>query len=150
MRLRPARRPEVRRYRVLAYDCLGPEPTRFRCIMAMSPLSPSCKFAISNVGAPSRGLGPAPGNCRRTCLEFELRTTDAISSEGANSIVVIWHGTVTKTVACPGWDGVSWTGAASEFDTSCRPATATEDEPLTAGRCCDGNIRIVPRALPSG
>src|SRR5207248_3862145 len=96
--------------------------------MLTSPLSLSCKFAISNVGAPSAAPGLALGNCTKTCLEFEFRTMEAISSDGENSIVLIWHGTVTKTVACSCCDGVSWTGVASKLETSCNPATANEGE----------------------
>src|SRR5499427_3563175 len=36
--------------------------TGFRCIMPMSPPSPNSRFAISNIGAPSAGAGPAPGS----------------------------------------------------------------------------------------
>jgi len=36
--------------------------TGFRCIMPISPPSPSSRFVISNIGAPSAGDGPAPGN----------------------------------------------------------------------------------------
>ena len=43
------------------YARFGP-PRRFSCTMAMSPCSLSSRFAISNMGAPSAGFGPAPGN----------------------------------------------------------------------------------------
>src|SRR5438477_501725 len=43
-----------------------------------------------------------------TCFEFELRITEAISSDGENSSVLIWNGTVMNTAARPCGDGVSW------------------------------------------
>src|SRR5438552_244919 len=61
-----------------------------------------------------------------TCLELEFRMTDAISSDGENSRVLIWNGIVTNTEARPCGDGVSWTGAVSELGTICNPDTAIE------------------------
>ncbi len=68
--------------------CFEPWPSKFSCISAMSPPSLSCKFAISNIGVPSPAVEAAPGNCTITSLEVEFRTTDAISNEAENSIVV--------------------------------------------------------------
>src|SRR4029450_4642132 len=88
---------------------------KFSCIVEISPLSVSSKFAISNAGAPSSPPSRVPGNCTDTCLELEFKITEAISNDGENSTLLISHGTVTKTVAWAGWDGVRWTGAASKF-----------------------------------
>src|SRR5438105_15442981 len=77
--------------------------------------------------------------------------TDAISREGANSSVVIWNGTVIRTDARPCCYGVSWTGAVSELGITCNPATANDGKPPGAGLCCcDGTIRIMPRAPEAG
>jgi len=90
-------------------------PGKFSCIVEISPLSVSSKFAISNAGAPSSPPARVPGNCTDTRLELEFKITEAISNDGENSTLLISHGTVTKTVAWAGWDGVSWTGAASKL-----------------------------------
>src|SRR5206468_12025004 len=77
--------------------------------------------------------------------------TDAISSEGANSSVVIWNGTVMRTDARPCCEGESWTGAVSELGTTCNPATANDAKPPGGGLCCcDGTIRILPSAPAAG
>src|SRR4029453_17087030 len=81
---------------------------KFSCIVEISPLSVSSKFAISNAGDPSSPPAQVRGNCTDTCLELEFKITEAISNDGENSTLLISHGTVTKTVA--------W--ARSEEDTS--------------------------------
>jgi hypothetical protein len=58
---------------------------------------PSCRFPISNTGALSIELGPAPGNCIETFFEVELRTIDAISKNEVNSIAAIWNSAVRWT-----------------------------------------------------
>src|SRR5207253_10205709 len=109
------------------------------------------KFAISNIGMPSLGTRPAPGNCTATCLEFEFRTMAPISNDGENSTVPIWNGAVIRTEACPCCDGVSCKGAASKFGTSCNPPTVKEGEPVAVGRCCwEGVNRTLPSAPPAG
>jgi len=72
--------------------------------------------------------------------------TDAISREGANSSVVIWNGTVMRTDARPCRDGVSWTGAVSEFGTTCNPATANDGKRQAWASAVRRNHRIVPSA----
>src|SRR6266567_3003417 len=130
---------------------VGPWPTKLSSIKAISPLSPSFKFPISKIGALSPELGFAPGNWTETCLEFESSTTDAISNDGENSIVLISNGTVTRTEALACCDGVSWTDVPSKFGTSCDPSTVNEGEPTAVGFCCrDGVIRILPKAPPVG
>src|SRR5262249_39162609 len=106
-------------------------------------------LAISNIGAPS--VGPVPGNCTTTCFEFEFSVTDPISSVGENSTVLIWNGTVMNTDARPCGEGVSCTGAVSEFGTTCNPATANDGMPPMTGRCCwDGTTRMVPSVPATG
>src|SRR2546430_15626048 len=102
--------------------------SKFSCIVEISPLSVTSKFAISNTRAPSSPPGRVPGNCTNTRLELEFKITEAISNNGENSSMLISHGTVTKTVARAGWDGVSWPGAASKLGTTCNPAGANERE----------------------
>ncbi|PYJ24369.1 MAG: hypothetical protein DME91_09090 [Verrucomicrobia bacterium] len=59
-------------------------PIRFSCIMPiLSPLSLSCRFAISNKGAASAEPGAARGNCTIPCLEFEFRIIESAASRGA-------------------------------------------------------------------
>ncbi|PYI41686.1 MAG: hypothetical protein DMF12_09295 [Verrucomicrobia bacterium] len=117
----------------------------------MSPLSVSSKFAISNTRAVSSPPGLVPGNCTNTRLQLEFKITEAISNNGENSTMLISHGTVTKTVAWAGSDGVSWTGAASKLGTTCNPAGADECEPFATGLCClKGSIRRVPNVPPTG
>src|SRR5207249_9497015 len=95
--------------------------------------------------------GPAPGNGTTACLELEFRMTDAISSDGENSSVLIWNGTVMNTEARPCGDGVTWTGAVSELGTSSNPATANDGMPVRVGLCCwEGTTRMVPSATAIG
>src|SRR4029077_9276954 len=70
----------------VSYAYFGP-PSRFSCIITLSPPSFSSRLAISHIGARSTGPGPVPGNWTTTCFEFEFSITDPISSVGENPSV---------------------------------------------------------------
>src|SRR5439155_818589 len=112
--------------------------TKLSSIKAISPLSPSCKFPISKIGALSPELRFAPGNWTETCLEFESSTTDAISNDGENSIVLISNGTVTRTEALACCDGVSCTEATSKEKVSCTAVCM-----LLAGRDASSGVGVL-------
>jgi len=65
--------------------------------MLMSPRSSSCRFVISNTGAPSPELELKPGSCTRTRLELGFNITEATSNDGENCIALIWKGALTLT-----------------------------------------------------
>ena len=118
--------------------------------MPISPLPVSWTFAISNTGAPSTALGPAPGNCTETLFDVAFNTIDAISNDGENSTVAIWKRPVTCTEACPCCDGVSCTAPLSAPERSWRPAMLNEGVLITLGRCCcEGVSRIMPSPPPA-
>src|SRR5262249_7675672 len=87
-------------------------PTKCSCMVEISPLSVTCKFAVSHRRDPSARPGRVPGNGTNTRLELDLKITEAISNNGENSTMLISHGTATKIVAWAGLDGVNWTCAA--------------------------------------
>src|SRR5262249_4944071 len=110
-------------------------PTKCSCMVEISPLSVTSKFAISHRRVPSSPPGRVPGNCTNTRLELDLKITEAISNNGENSTMLISHGTTTKIVAWAGLDGVNWTGAALKLGTTCNPAGVNEWEPFATGLC---------------
>src|SRR5205809_2415546 len=104
--------------------------------MLMSPRSSSCRFVISNTGAPSPELELKPGSCTCTRLELEFSVTEATSNDGENWIAPIWKRALTLTHARPSCEGVSQIGAALRLGTNCKPAIANEGEPSAKGFCC--------------